>query len=185
MTTGHTPGPWFADDVFVGSKPGRHDIVSGIGGDYSSREAEANARLVASAPDLKAENERLREAIKTAIAELAFKGFDDNLFDDGFKRLQRAISSDQTPSEPDGINGTENAGEPTGRTVIPERSETSSANPPGLTESPTDARNVRGHTGQPELEKAESRCDKGCLFSMPPGQPMPRNCILCGHPETE
>ena len=54
MHANHTPGPWFADSSFVGShsidrffiKCNSKDLPNGVA------EAEANARLIAAAPDL-------------------------------------------------------------------------------------------------------------------------------------
>lgn len=44
-----TKGAWFADEFFVGTKPGKHDIVSGIGGQHTDAEWLANAQLIAAA----------------------------------------------------------------------------------------------------------------------------------------
>lgn len=95
----HTPGPWLIDDdsgpdeLSVCDESGRYEIASSVGGpvrqdseggynDY--REVEANARLIAAAPDLLAALEKAlhdsgcdgdlcnwawHEAARTAIAK--------------------------------------------------------------------------------------------------------------------
>lgn len=54
MATSHTPGPWEADRVAVWARERRHLIcfVETFRGDEDNAEAEANARLIAAAPDL-------------------------------------------------------------------------------------------------------------------------------------
>lgn len=66
----HTPGPWFADSSFVGShsidrffiKCNSKDLPNGIA------EAEANARLIAAAPELLA-------ALKVCESVLRIQGY--------------------------------------------------------------------------------------------------------------
>lgn len=75
--TNHTPGPWGVErtDTMLWVGPLRHEggkvaeIVAPIawGRDYRAdylAKQEANAALIARAPDLLAENERLREALR-------------------------------------------------------------------------------------------------------------------------
>lgn len=67
MTTKHTPGPWTVrldyDNNITQQKPGRHTIRSndgwnleriweGVGTSYTKEQADANARLIAAAPEL-------------------------------------------------------------------------------------------------------------------------------------
>lgn len=61
---GHTHGPWVAEDddgYSIWSIRGPSGLITRVIGDPA--EAEANARLIASAPDLAAENERLRKTM--------------------------------------------------------------------------------------------------------------------------
>lgn len=50
----HTPGPWFADSSFVGARSIDRFIIKCSSKDLPDgvAEAEANARLIAAAPDL-------------------------------------------------------------------------------------------------------------------------------------
>ena len=66
---GHTPGPWLADvermDGAIKTENGNRIICfcnSKVGDDIAM--ARANSRLIAAAPDLLAENERMRELLK-------------------------------------------------------------------------------------------------------------------------
>ena len=74
--TGHTPGTWLArtGSVIAGSK-----VLSFVHNHYhqgmTEAEAEANARLMAAAPDLLAENQRLREALIN-VKEIARQRFE-------------------------------------------------------------------------------------------------------------
>ena len=72
----HTPGPWILDEshhkycVNWGENPAKHIAMVNMFNDGSKtgvtpKEAEANAALIASAPALKAENERLTKKILT------------------------------------------------------------------------------------------------------------------------
>lgn len=94
---GHTPGPWKADEngIVVGGKDCRTSIcdayvnawrdcnaLSGANESFNRSPdyyesgrvtAEANARLIAAAPSLLAENKRLREACDYALNMLIIK----------------------------------------------------------------------------------------------------------------
>lgn len=59
----HTPGPWIADDVFVGAKNAEHYHVT-CRGDH----AEADAALIAAAPDLMAALQDLADAVERFTA---------------------------------------------------------------------------------------------------------------------
>ena len=78
----HTPGPWIAiaDMVIVrGNKIDRE--ICRCTPDRSPEENDANAELIASTPDLKADNERLR----AALSDLMWR-FDDDGSDPHDKR---------------------------------------------------------------------------------------------------
>ena len=66
MTAKHTPGPWFTVPTLTGAvsinKTAQVPIatVGGAGWHLGREMAEANAALIASAPDLLAERDRLR-----------------------------------------------------------------------------------------------------------------------------
>ena len=66
-----TPGPWVADGFFVSSNSGGavgHDIVSACGTiERPDSETEANAQLIAAAPELFKELERLVDAFESEI----------------------------------------------------------------------------------------------------------------------
>lgn len=74
---GHTPGPWSQEGEFsvMGEFDGRFIYVASAGGlnigsippEILTKMKKANAALIASAPELAAENERLRAALKDAI----------------------------------------------------------------------------------------------------------------------
>ena len=68
----YTPGPWFVHDlrgvggpISISCTTPDHITVADIGPGIENTEAEAlaNARLIAAAPDLLAERDRLREAL--------------------------------------------------------------------------------------------------------------------------
>ena len=79
MTAQHTPGPWrstaeFRDSgapLFVCALGAERPIICRIENRVSKRplddEDYANARLIASAPDLKSENDRLRKVARQAL----------------------------------------------------------------------------------------------------------------------
>lgn len=79
--TGHTPGPWYVESKELNSytiHSDEIDLATVWGIDIDDAEAYANAQLMAQAPSLKAENERLREAnrvmldaLKGAITEMS------------------------------------------------------------------------------------------------------------------
>ena len=67
---GHTPGPWHLEDhghTFIVSKPGDGYITRKVcvmdGSTMAAFAQKANAELIAAAPSLLAENERLREIV--------------------------------------------------------------------------------------------------------------------------
>ena len=68
---GHTPRPWLArtGSVIAGSK-----VLAYVHNHYhqgmTEAEAEANARLMAAAPDLLAENQRLRKALEIFVNQV-------------------------------------------------------------------------------------------------------------------
>ena len=80
MTEQHTPGPWFAVNTgtdeepmmvvraarIAGQEP-RHEVAICCTGDSPQEMENANAALIASAPDLKAENEKLKEGLQVFI----------------------------------------------------------------------------------------------------------------------
>ena len=51
-TVSHTPGPWHNDCFLVTATQGRREICHTGEGRGTSEECEANARLIAAAPDL-------------------------------------------------------------------------------------------------------------------------------------
>lgn len=65
---GHTPGPWsyYEDSCAECRRTGTAEycIVEPDGGDHGQFSNEADARLIADAPTLLAENKRLREALE-------------------------------------------------------------------------------------------------------------------------
>ena len=74
--TGHTPGPWFVHDltgigdpVSVSCTTPDHITVANMGPALTNTHEEslANARLIAAAPDLLAERDRLRGATQLFI----------------------------------------------------------------------------------------------------------------------
>ena len=72
MTAQHTPGPWIVMEPGTETGPSRA-VVCARGGMVEiydapmTRETVANAALIARAPDLLAENGRLREALAQVI----------------------------------------------------------------------------------------------------------------------
>ena len=68
MTDAHTPGPWAARRMHTGGfdimDPRNRDVVTVYGGGVETESREANARLIAAAPDL-------LEALKSLVANLA------------------------------------------------------------------------------------------------------------------
>jgi hypothetical protein len=90
ILSGTTPGPWkveqqAGDEWWFGGRNGCQWVIYAgdktynshavLGGEYGDTEAEANARLIAAAPELAAENERLRKACEAAFDFLG--GVDD------------------------------------------------------------------------------------------------------------
>jgi hypothetical protein len=77
--TGHTPGTWLArtGSVIAGSK-----VLACVHNHYhqgmTEAEAEANARLMAAAPDLLAENQRLREALERYADPMNWGYYDES-----------------------------------------------------------------------------------------------------------
>lgn len=80
MPTSHTPGPWKIDRYFpsrrpfgisqdLGNKPGKAVTTSGGFARKSTDEAEANARLIAAAPDMLEALEYICEAEWDGINE--------------------------------------------------------------------------------------------------------------------
>ena len=77
MTDAHTPGPWTARRMHTGGfdimDPRNRDVVTVYGGGVETESREANARLIAAAPDL-------LDALKRArryVADLPIVGDDD------------------------------------------------------------------------------------------------------------
>ena len=77
---GHTPGPWRIEGELTEGEDGCGQsgdstlsihgdglYIGEIGADYGIHETEANAELIAAAPDLLAEVKRLREGIKAYL----------------------------------------------------------------------------------------------------------------------
>lgn len=68
MTSAHTPGPWHYEQASSSHRVLDSDnvLITEVESDLAENEDryEADARLIASAPDLLAENTRLREALK-------------------------------------------------------------------------------------------------------------------------
>lgn len=71
----HTPGPWFAaDDMEVRGKPvyrlndTGHPVTLAHVVDHGHERTIANARLIARAPELLEENERLRYALDALVS---------------------------------------------------------------------------------------------------------------------
>lgn len=85
VVQGQTPGPWIAVQCEKAGKPGcpidiyptgswevRAANGKSVTGWGRVSQSEANARLIASAPDLLAENVRLREALANCVAALQY-----------------------------------------------------------------------------------------------------------------
>ena len=68
MNTQHTPGPWWHSGLEVGTVPMMMVKVAKVSG-ANHQEAQANARLIAAAPDL-------LEALKDALCALECCGKD-------------------------------------------------------------------------------------------------------------
>jgi hypothetical protein len=69
--TKFTPGPWEKDETapyYISAEDGRN-IATVHSGLFSNQEAKGNADLIASAPDLYAENIALRAALQNLIDE--------------------------------------------------------------------------------------------------------------------
>lgn len=65
-TTQHTPGPWFADDQKVRAEID-HVLIAGCSvRDLETSECQANARLIAAAPETKQQRDELLEALQQA-----------------------------------------------------------------------------------------------------------------------
>ena len=80
MTSKHTPGPWTMDSERNGGYPvrGANDLLvawcsvatSSSGLNVTLAQAEANARLIAQAPDLLRQRDELLEALRGAVGLL-------------------------------------------------------------------------------------------------------------------
>lgn len=86
MTTKHTPGPWQAQDYWViGCVEDSWHIMAGANTDYPWRVAkvfrsEADAHLIAAAPETAAERDRLKEVNAELLEALkTFPGFTDDV----------------------------------------------------------------------------------------------------------
>jgi molecular chaperone GrpE (heat shock protein) len=68
-TTKYTPGPWrvFADAILTKDSTKIAEVCTQ---NENKANWEANARLIASAPELKKENEELKEALKNLLADI-------------------------------------------------------------------------------------------------------------------
>jgi len=66
MSTQHTPGPWWHSGLEVGTVPMMMVKVAKVSG-ANHQEAQANARLIAAAPDL-------LEALKDALLHVGNQG---------------------------------------------------------------------------------------------------------------
>ena len=68
MTDAHTPGPWAARRMHTGGfdimDPRNRDVVTVYGGGVETESREANARLIAAAPDL-------LEALRQTTAQIS------------------------------------------------------------------------------------------------------------------
>lgn len=68
MSAAHTPGPWAARRMHTGGfdifDPRNRDVVTVYGGGVEAESREANARLIASAPELL---EALRQLTENAV----------------------------------------------------------------------------------------------------------------------
>ena len=78
---GHTPGPWYVDDApdvkhpsVVLADDGATIVAEATTVVAEQHDAEANARLIAAAPDLLAEVKRLRDLVDFAIVVLESDG---------------------------------------------------------------------------------------------------------------
>jgi len=86
--TKHTPGPWRVEDVFFIFGPDQHQTADSRTWSRTPEEDEANARLIAAAPEL-------LEALQEAL--VLFEGYDENDFiflhdvGDFLKRVQMLI----------------------------------------------------------------------------------------------
>jgi len=78
MDTKHTPGPWRAErmDIWPGVKTPGSALVAQVHFREDQEEGEANARLIAAAPELLAAIQPLRDALARAVGgfELAVRG---------------------------------------------------------------------------------------------------------------
>jgi hypothetical protein len=81
--TKHTPGPWEVIEVNLHDGPCKHALyVNGTGDyqfdeiaavmmDYADNSPEANARLIAAAPDLLSACEKMRDVLNTSAYDLS------------------------------------------------------------------------------------------------------------------
>lgn len=101
MQTNHTPGPWFADSSFVGShsidrffiKCNSKDLPNGVA------EAEANARLIATAPDLLAALQTCARAYEDSVPADQKWTLGTNLAPDWYKFARAAIARATGPTD--------------------------------------------------------------------------------------
>lgn len=77
MTTKHTPGPWTiyddgedGSDIIMAHIDGENSDIAEMSRDLPPAQRKANAALIASAPDLLAERDRLREVNAELVAAL-------------------------------------------------------------------------------------------------------------------
>ena len=97
---GHTAGPWryseaHGDIISMAAVESGSDIIADVEGcPHNGRGTVQlrDARLIARAPDLLAENERLRAALKGADAQLDAAGFNQ----EGYVRHQIRAALDRT-----------------------------------------------------------------------------------------
>ena len=101
MTTKHTPGPWQAQDYWIiGCVEDSWDIMAGADTACPKRVAkvftsEADARLIAAAPETAAERDRLKEVNAELLEALkTFPGFTDDatVGDDWLEKALAAIA---------------------------------------------------------------------------------------------
>jgi hypothetical protein len=107
---GHTPGPWVIVDAADGAVESirveewkrnnlmgdfRGSIICDLSASHGGRphaykEAEANARLIAAAPELLAENQRLREALERYADPMNWGYYDESGCAKGIGRFEDA-----------------------------------------------------------------------------------------------
>ena len=104
---GHTPGPWFVHDlrgmggpISISCTTPDHITVADIGPGIENTEAEAlaNARLIAAAPGLLAERDRLLEVLKE-LQECSAYWSEYDVPIGIHERIQAAIASAESPQD--------------------------------------------------------------------------------------